>query len=176
MSKLSNVVVLKGYYNNIQTSLNSNEFLIEIPSDISISKSVDKLIWKDGILTYIITIDNKSNISYNNLIITDVINTRLVEFIPESIKINGVETDDKYIYDNDTHTLTFKLDQIDSNSTIIMSFSVKKNKNDFFVLTSNCKMYCNEEEYTSNYITVVSLIKKTYSLKNYECDVGHWRI
>lgn len=54
--------------------------------------------WVDGILTYTIIINNQIEKEYVKPVITDIIDTNLVEFVDGSVTIDGIiATNDKYI-------------------------------------------------------------------------------
>ena len=54
--------------------------------------------WVDGILTYTIIINNQIEKEYVKPVITDIIDTNLVEFVDDSVTIDGIiATNDKYI-------------------------------------------------------------------------------
>lgn len=55
-----------------------------------------------------------------------------------------------------------------------ISFNVRKVHNDFFILKSRCELRYNDDKLYSNYVTVVSPIRKN-SKTNYSCDVPYWR-
>lgn len=46
--------------------------------------------WTNGILTYTTAINNQADVTYVKPIATDIIDTSLVEFIPDSVIINDV--------------------------------------------------------------------------------------
>lgn len=176
MNKLSNTVIINGSYHNIPTLLTSNTLTISIQDALTITKSADKNTWHEGNLTYTITIDNKNNRSYKNSKITNIINTKLVSLIPNSIKINNIPAkDNEYSYNTALNTLTIYLDTITSNSKTIISFSIKKNYNDYFVLKTNCLLtYQNNIEKQSNYVTVISPLKRPTFITN-SCSTPYWR-
>ena len=91
MNELENTVPSVGNYNNIQTTLTSNTSKVNIISGLTLTKEADKQNWSDGYLTYIITIDNQTNQNYSSPVITDIIDTTLVEFVPDSVTIDNVK-------------------------------------------------------------------------------------
>jgi len=123
MNELSNTVSSKVTYNNIPTSLTSNTSVVNI-----ITKTADKQNWGSGSLTYTITIDNQSDMAYENPTVTDVINTNLVKFLDGSVVINNtVVTSQQYNYDDSSHTLTVTLDEVAAKSITTITFRVDKN-------------------------------------------------
>lgn len=88
-TELTNTVKAVGNYNNIPTSITSDALVVTMISGLTITKTADKSIWADGALTYTITINNQSTQSYTSPVITDIIDTRLVTFTPDSVTIDG---------------------------------------------------------------------------------------
>lgn len=127
MNELENTVTSVGNYNNIQTTLTSNTSKVNIISGLTLTKEADKQNWSDGYLTYIITIDNQTNQNYSSPVITDIIDTTLVEFVPDSVTIDNVKSpQEKYSYNDATHTLTINLDDVTPSSSTTLTFQVEK--------------------------------------------------
>lgn len=127
MNELNNIALTKGNYNNIPTSITSNTSIVNLVEGLTITKEADKTNWINGNLTYTITIDNQSDKSYEQPIVTDIIDTSLVDFIDGSVKIDNVTaTDTEYKYDTTTHTLTINLKDITPSSNSTITFLVKK--------------------------------------------------
>ena len=59
-SELRNSATSAGIYNNIPTSITSTVSVVTIIDGLSITKTADKQVWADGILTYTIIIDNQT--------------------------------------------------------------------------------------------------------------------
>lgn len=100
MNVLNNIVTSVGNYNNIPTSLTSNVSTVSMVEGLTLTKDADKKNWTSGDLTYTIVIDNKTDAAYENPKITDVIDDSLVEFVNDSVTINGVTaTSSQYNYE-----------------------------------------------------------------------------
>lgn len=127
MNELENTVTSIGNYNNIPTTLTSNTSKVNIIDGLTLNKQADKQNWGSGYLTYTITLNNQTNQSYTNPVITDVIDTNLVEFVPDSVMIDDKKTpQEKYSYDEGTHTLTIHLDDVTPSSSTTLVFQVEK--------------------------------------------------
>ena len=127
MNELENTVTSVGNYNNIPTTLPSNTSKVNIISGLTLTKEADKQNWSGGYLTYIITIDNQTNQNYASPVITDIIDTTLVEFVPDSVTIDNVKApQEKYSYNDATHTLTINLDDVTPSSSTTLTFQVEK--------------------------------------------------
>ena len=125
MNELSNTITSVGTYNNIETSLTSNEVVINMIEGLKVTKDADKKNWADGVLTFKITVENLTDIAYTNVVITDVLDTSKIVFIDKSVIINNVTaSDDKYSYND--NTLIINLDSVDANTTSTITFQVSK--------------------------------------------------
>lgn len=65
-SELRNSATSAGIYNNIPTSITSTVSVVTIIDGLSITKTADKQVWADGILTYTIIIDNQTEKVYES--------------------------------------------------------------------------------------------------------------
>lgn len=126
-TQLSNTATVLGEYNNIPTSISSQALVVTMIDGLTVTKTADKMIWADGILTYTILVDNKATETYTSPKITDILNTTLVSFVSDSVTIDGVKaTTDKYTYDESTGTLTINLDDIAPSASSTITFQVEK--------------------------------------------------
>lgn len=126
-NQLSNTASATGTYNNLPTSITSTAVVVSLVSGLTITKVADKASWADGLLTYTITINNQATETYASPIITDIIDTTLVDFVPDSVTIDGTAAQaSQYKYDTDTHTLTINLADITATSSAVATFQVKK--------------------------------------------------
>lgn len=176
MSLLSNTVSASGIYNNVTTLLTSNNSLVNLVDELVLNMSANKTNWSDGNLVYTIEVSNQSEKNHKNVIVNDVIDTSLVNFIIDSVKINNVLANEgQYSYDLDKHMLTINLDEVLGTSKVVISFSVKKRFNDPFVLYNYCSAtYEDEIVVNSNNVKVVG-IGKVYPVDCYKCSTPHWR-
>ena len=127
MNELNNTAISVGNYNNISTALTSNTSVVNIIEGLTLIKEADKTHWSGGNLKYTITVNNQTDKTYEKPVITDVIDTDLVEFINGSVIINEIEAStSQYRYNNDTHTLSVDLDDVTPSSISTLTFLVKK--------------------------------------------------
>lgn len=127
MNELKNTATSVGNYNNISTALTSNTSVVNIIEGLTLIEEADKTNWSGGNLKYTITVNNQTDKTYEKPVITDVIDTDLVEFINGSVIINGIEAStSQYRYNNDTHTLSVDLDDVTPSSISALTFLVKK--------------------------------------------------
>lgn len=127
MNELNNTATATGTYNSVPTSLTSNATVVNMIDGLTLVKSADKKNWVDGNLTYTITINNQTANSYETPVVKDVLEDSLVEFVTDSVTIDGVIADkSKYSYDEGTHTLTVNLEDISPSSSSVLTFQVNK--------------------------------------------------
>ena len=86
---LNNTAQAVGNYNDIPTSITSTATVVTMISGLTITKTADKQVWADGNLTYTIIINNNSTMPYKTPEVKDVLDTSLVEFVPDSVTIDG---------------------------------------------------------------------------------------
>lgn len=124
-NELTNTVTAVGNYNSIPTSITSTASVVTMIDGLTIAKTADKTVWADGELTYTIIVDNQTEKTYEEPVITDKLNTTLVEFIDGSVIIEGVAaTSSEYLYQTDT--LTINLSTVNANDSKTVSFKVRK--------------------------------------------------
>lgn len=68
-SELRNSATSAGIYNNIPTSITSTVSVVTIIDGLSITKTADKQVWADGILTYTIIVDNQTEKVYGKYLV-----------------------------------------------------------------------------------------------------------
>lgn len=125
--QLTNTVSAVGTYNSLPTSLSSQAVVVNLISGLTITKTADQQAWANGPLTYTITIDNQASENYTNPVVTDVIDTTLVDFVAGSVMIDGVAaTESQYQYDEASHTLTITLSDIAPTKSSVVRFQVTK--------------------------------------------------
>lgn len=124
-SELTNTVTALGNYNNIPTSVSSLASVVTMISGLTITKTADKPVWADGLLTYTITVNNSTSQAYTSAVVTDILDTTKVDFVTDSIEIDGSKaaTED-FKFEN--NTLTVQLSDIAPSGTKTITFQVKK--------------------------------------------------
>lgn len=127
MNELNNIVTVVGNYNGIATTITSNNVVVNMIDGLTIIKSANKTNWADGNLEYTIVINNGTDTSYNEVKVTDVIDTNLVTFITDSVTINNASaSSSEYTYDAETGTLTINLSDVLPSGSSMVKFQVKK--------------------------------------------------
>lgn len=127
MNELNNIVTAVGNYNGIATTITSNNVVVNMIDGLTILMSANKTNWADGNLEYTIVINNSTDTSYNEVKVTDVIDTNLVTFITDSVTINNASaSSSEYTYDAETGTLTINLSDVLPSESSTVKFQVKK--------------------------------------------------
>lgn len=173
MNELSNVASISGNYNENKLVIFSNENIVNIIDKIKIIMSASKTVWKMGSLEYKIDIINNTSSVYENAILTIKLNKTLIDFIDKSVKINKSSMDD-YFYDEKNSTLVINIKEIKALEQLNITYSVKKKRDDFFILKTNSILdYNGLSGIESNYATVLSPIRKNNN--NFDCKTPFWR-
>ena len=86
MNELTNTVNGTGTYDSVPIALISNTSVVKLVDGLTLTLEADKTYWKDGNLKYTITLDNATDVNYENVKLTDVLDTReifrLIELVP----------------------------------------------------------------------------------------------
>lgn len=124
-TELTNTVTALGNYNNIPTSVSSLASVVTMISGLTITKTADKPVWADGLLTYTITVNNSTSQAYTSAVVTDILDTTKVDFVTDSVEIDGSKaTSEEFKFEN--NTLTVQLSDIAPSGTKTITFQVKK--------------------------------------------------
>ena len=129
MNELTNIVKVTGTYDSVPISLTSNTSVVKLVDGLTLTLEADKNYWKDGNLKYTITLNSATDVNYENVKLTDVLDTTYISFVEDSVKINDIEaTSSEYEYNDGTNTLTINLASVDAQNKTTITFSVKKSK------------------------------------------------
>ena len=129
MNELSNAVTGSGSYEGTPISVTSNTSIVKIVEGLTLVLAADKKYWKDGNLKYTITLNNATDVKYETITISDVIDTKYISFVDGTIEINGAKAQaSEYNYDEASHTLTINLDGVEPQESTTINFEVKKNE------------------------------------------------
>lgn len=124
-TELTNTVTALGNYNNIPTSVSSLASVVTLISGLTITKTADKPVWADGLLTYTITVNNSTSQAYTSAVVTDILDTTKVDFVTDSVEIDGSKaTSEEFTFEN--NTLTVQLSDVAPSGTKTITFQVKK--------------------------------------------------
>lgn len=151
MKEIVNSFTVTGNILNLNTMITSNDVIINAIDNLMITKSANKSIWENGILTYTITITNNSdNIITNNF--SDIINPSYASLITNLVFLNNNVP--SFNYNKLTGLLEINDIIINPNESVIISYSVSKKSNDFFVLNNTATF----NNIKSNTVKVTSIL------------------
>lgn len=125
-TNLTNQVDIAGEYGDSASpiSFSSNTVTTTIVQGLTVNKTADKTNWVDGPLTYTIVIQNNSGSTLTNGVLTDNINTTLVDFnATYGVQINSSASSD-YTYNNGE--LKINLPDINNEAETTITFQVTK--------------------------------------------------
>ncbi len=126
-TELNNTATILGNYNSIPTEISTQALVITMLNGLTATKTADKMIWSDGLLTYTITVNNQAEESYTSPVITDMLDTSLISFVKDSITIDNVKIDSsQYTWDETSGKLTINLPDIQSKAKKSITFQVSK--------------------------------------------------
>ena len=125
--ELSNTATVLGNYNSIPTEISTQALVVTMITGLTVSKTADKMVWSEGVLTYTITINNEAEETYTSPVITDMLDTNLITFVNDSITVDGIKLENsKYTWDESTGKLTITLSDIEKSAQRIVKFQVSK--------------------------------------------------
>lgn len=76
--ELSNTVSVLGNYNEIPVTFSSEALVVTMLDGLTVTKTADKAVWADGLLTYTVTVDNQTTQNFTTPVITDILDITLV--------------------------------------------------------------------------------------------------
>lgn len=127
MNELSNTISVTGTYDGTPIAFKSNANVVTIIDGLTLTLDADRKYWKDGNLKYTITLNNGTDIKYESITLTDVLDTTYISFVDGSVEINSAKaTSSEYSYNEANHTLTVNLTEVDAQKQTIVDFTVKK--------------------------------------------------
>lgn len=125
MNELENTVTSSGTYDSVPISLTSNTSVVKILDGLTLTIAADKTYWKDGNLTYTVTLKNETDNPYEAAVLSDAFDTSLIELVESTITIDGVAaTSGEYTYT--APNLSITLDQVAAQGEKVVKYSVKK--------------------------------------------------
>ncbi len=123
---LTNQVDITGQYGDASSpiSFSSNIVTTKIVQGLTVNKSADKVNWVDGPLTYTVVIENTTGSTLTDGVLTDKLDTNLIEFNSTyGVKIDGVSSSD---YNYNSGELKITLPELVDQKTTTITFQVTK--------------------------------------------------
>jgi len=125
---LTNQVDISGQYGESSTPISfaSNIVTTTIVQGLTVNKVADKVNWINGPLTYTVTIENNSGATLSSGVLTDNLNTSLVEFnTTYGVQIDGTPTaSSNYTYNDGELKVT--LPELTDSNTTTVTFQVTR--------------------------------------------------
>lgn len=100
--------------------------------NIWFSKSVDKAVWTEGLLTYTINVRNDGDLvtppgpDFTDVVIQDTIDVNIAEFLMETITFTPIGSGTVTSYVPETGVLTLSLQDIAVGDTVTITFQVAR--------------------------------------------------
>ncbi len=121
---LTNKASVAGNYNSIPVALETEAVVTNLINGLTVTKTADRQNWATGLLTYTVTVTNNAVNALEAPVITDILDTDLVNFVENSVTVNG--TSKTATYDSATGTLTVDLETIAAGDSAEVTFQVQK--------------------------------------------------
>lgn len=69
---------MAGNYNEIPVTFSSDALVVTMLDGLTVTKTADKTVWADGVLTYTIIVNNQTTESFTTPVVTDILDITLV--------------------------------------------------------------------------------------------------
>ncbi len=113
---------LTGTYNGLDFNEDSTEATTVLVDGFTITKTADKEVWADGILTYTITITNGGDHDLEGPVFSDLLDITKVNIVEDSVYVDGAIKTYTFV----GGLLTVNLDTIAVGQTVVITFQVTK--------------------------------------------------
>ena len=126
-TELNNTATVLGNYNSIPTEISTQALVVTMLKGLTATKTADKMIWSDGLLTYTIVVSNDTDYDYVGPVITDVLDISLISLVDDSVTVDGVKiSTPQYTWDSSSGKLSISLSDIEAKGKKTITFQVKK--------------------------------------------------
>lgn len=82
---------MAGNYNEIPVTFSSDALVVTMLDDLTVTKTADKTVWADGVITYTIIVNNQTAENFTTHVVIDILDTTLVSFVSDSVTIDDVK-------------------------------------------------------------------------------------
>ncbi len=82
---------MSGNYNEIPVTFSSDALVVTMLDDLTVTKTADKTVWADGVLTYTIIVNTQMSENFTTPDVTDILDTTFVSFVSGSVTIDDVK-------------------------------------------------------------------------------------
>ena len=77
-TELNNTATVLGNYNSIPTEISTQALVVTMLKGLTATKTADKMIWSDGLLTYTIVVSNDTDYDYVEPVVTNILDISLI--------------------------------------------------------------------------------------------------
>lgn len=126
-TELNNTATVLGNYNSIPTEISTQALVVTMLKGLTTTKTADKMIWSDGVLTYTIVVSNNTDYDYVGPVVTDILDISLISLVDDSVTVDGVKiSTPQYTWDSSSGKLSISLTDIEAKGLKTITFQVEK--------------------------------------------------
>ncbi len=126
-TELNNTATVLGNYNSIPTEISTQALVVTMLKGLTATKTADKMIWSDGLLTYTIVVSNDTDYDYVGPVVTDILDISLISLVDDSVTVDGVKiSTPQYTWDSTSGRLSISLSDIEAKGKKTITFQVEK--------------------------------------------------
>lgn len=126
-TELNNTATVLGNYNSIPTEISTQALVVTMLKGLTATKTADKMIWSDGLLTYTIVVSNDTDYDYVGPVVTDILDISLISLVDDSVTVDGAKISaPQYTWDSSSGKLSISLTDIEAKGKKTITFQVEK--------------------------------------------------
>ena len=126
-TELNNTATVLGNYNSIPTEISTQALVVTMFRGLTATKTADKMIWSDGLLTYTIVVSNDTDYDYVEPVVTNILDISLISLVDDSVTVDGVKiSTPQYTWDSSYGKLSISLSDIEAKGKKTITFQVEK--------------------------------------------------
>lgn len=126
-TELNNTATVLSNYNSIPTEISTQALVVTMFRGLTATKTADKMIWSDGVLTYTIVVSNNTDYDYVGPVVTDILDISLISLVDDSVTVDGVKiSTPQYTWDSSSGKLSISLTDIEAKGKKTITFQVEK--------------------------------------------------
>lgn len=126
-TELNNTATVLGNYNSIPTEISTQALVVTMFRGLTATKTADKMIWSDGLLTYTIVVSNDTDYDYVEPVVTNILDISLISLVDDSVTVDGVKiSTPQYTWDSSSGKLSISLTDIEAKGKKTITFQVEK--------------------------------------------------
>lgn len=126
-TELNNTATVLSNYNSIPTEISTQALVVTMFRGLTATKTADKMIWSDGLLTYTIVVSNDTDYDYVEPVVTNILDISLISLVDDSVTVDGVKiSTPQYTWDSSSGKLSISLSDIEAKGKKTITFQVEK--------------------------------------------------